>query len=90
MKRFFILFAFLISCTDVEESGLLQPGNLTCEYVKDPAVVDVLQPRLAWINTAKEGERGQKQIAYQIRVATSEDMLENPDLWDSKKIDSDH
>ena len=31
--------------------------------------MDELQPRLAWINLAGEGERGQQQTGYQIRVA---------------------
>lgn len=66
----------------------IKPVNLTCEYLTDPAVVDVLQPRLSWVNEADSGERGQFQTAYQIRVASSPGMLATPDLWDSHKIPS--
>lgn len=67
----------------------VQPTQLTCEYVKDPSVVDVVQPRLSWINVAPEGARGQKQTAYQIRVASTKELLNNPDLWNSEKVNSD-
>jgi alpha-L-rhamnosidase len=69
--------------------GQIQPTQLTCEYVKDPSVVDVLQPRLAWINIAQEEDRGQKQSAYQVVVASKKELLRKPDLWDSRKVNSD-
>jgi len=74
---------FIVSC-----SGLT-PEELTCEYLQNPSVVDVPNPRLAWINIAPKGIRGQKQTAYQIRVASSVDKLQNPDLWDSQKVMSE-
>ena len=55
--------------------------------MKNPSVVDVNQPRLAWINIADKGERGQTQTAWQVRVAGSKNQLNNPDLWDSKKVE---
>ena len=68
------------------DAALKAPTSLTCEYVKSPSVVDVAQPRLAWINLAEKAERGQVQTAYQIRVAGSKDRLADPDLWDSAKV----
>jgi alpha-L-rhamnosidase len=82
---FLTLFTFLSSWISL---GKITPTNLTCEYLQNPAVVDVKQPRLAWINIAEEGERGQSQTGWQIRVATSKDNLEKPDLWDSGKTES--
>jgi alpha-L-rhamnosidase len=70
-------------------SAKISPSKLTCEYLTDPSVVDVSQPRLAWINLAEKGERGQFQTAFQIRAATDQSKLENPDLWDSQKVDGD-
>lgn len=67
----------------------IKPIKLTCEYMNGPIVVDVLQPRLAWVNVADRGERGQMQTAYQIRVASSFEKLRTPDLWDSGKVNSD-
>jgi len=65
--------------------GSLFPGQLSCEYMKNPSVVDHSQPRLSWINIAGEDLRGQTQTAWQVRVASSEKLLEEPDLWDSHK-----
>ncbi|MEQ9101567.1 MAG: family 78 glycoside hydrolase catalytic domain [Imperialibacter sp.] len=82
--------AILASCTtNGNEPGKISPSNLTCEYLENPSVVDVAHPRLAWINTSIGNERGQKQTAWQVRVASSKAGLENPDLWDSKKVDSE-
>jgi alpha-L-rhamnosidase len=77
------VFTTLASYADIK------PIKLTCEYMTGPTVVDVLQPRLAWVNVADRGERGQKQTAYQVRVATSREKLRNPDLWDSGKVNTD-
>ncbi len=55
----------------------------------DPSVVDVLQPRLAWVNTSTDSKRGHAQTSWQIVVASSPDKLESPDLWDSGKVPSD-
>ncbi|HDS06859.1 MAG TPA: hypothetical protein ENO05_04460, partial [Bacteroides sp.] len=63
----------------------IRPVELTCEYLENPSVVDVPQPRLSWINVADEGERGQEQTAWQVRVAGSRERLDRPDLWDSGK-----
>ncbi len=67
-------------------SGKINPTQLTCEYLTNPQVVDVIQPRLAWINEAGKGERGQYQTAWQIRVASSVKKLGQPDFWDSQKV----
>ncbi|MDF1576220.1 MAG: alpha-L-rhamnosidase N-terminal domain-containing protein [Bacteroidales bacterium] len=89
MKYLIVWCSACLLMGNVHDSSLknegLTPGFLSCEYLENPFVVDVAQPRLAWINTAREGERGQKQTAWQVRVASSVKLLEEPDLWDSKK-----
>jgi alpha-L-rhamnosidase len=85
MKTAFYLF-ILVLISGLTSCGKISPTKLTCEYMENPAVVDVQQPRLAWINIADEGERGQAQTAYQIKVASSKDKLSNPDLWDSQRV----
>ena len=81
-----LLFSIiLIGCSD---SGV-SPIDLTCEYLKDPTVVDVANPRLSWINISIDNERDQRQTAYQIRVASSKSGLTDPDLWDSEKVSSE-
>ena len=85
MKKLLLLLLLFTACADNDQTALLRPIYLTCEYMENPSVVDVPQPRLAWVNIAVKGERGQKQTAYQVRVASSEDLMNEPDLWDSEK-----
>jgi len=63
--------------------------QLRCEYRVNPLGIDVVEPRLSWV--LQSGQRGQKQTAYQILVASSEqDMQQDQgDLWDSGKVSSD-
>jgi alpha-L-rhamnosidase len=88
MKSFLylLILVFLASCS--ERPGI-EPAQLTCEYLRNPAVVDVSSPRLSWINISEDGIRGEKQTAWQVRVASSKEGLANPDLWDSKKVKSE-
>ena len=84
------ILIFLLACFAFKPAeAKLIPTQLTCEYLKNSPLVDVPHPRLAWINIAESGERGQQQTAFQIRVATSASALENPDMWDSGKVKSD-
>ncbi len=84
MKKIFS-FIFILGLFNFTYARI-KPVQLTCEYLSNPQVVDVLNPRLSWINIADEGERGQEQSAFQVRVAGSIDKREEPDLWDSKKV----
>lgn len=82
-----LLFLFPIVSYAQAESQIM-PVRLTCEYLVNPAVVDILHPRLSWINKTIDSEiRGQKQTAWQIRVASSREHLlaGEADLWDSGK-----
>ena len=67
----------------------IQPVGLKCEYSINPLGVDVASPRLSWRLESKE--RGQRQAAYEILVASSEAVLrkDKGDLWDSRKVASD-
>jgi len=92
MKTYFHIITFYILIVLVlfpfAIQAKLTPKNLTCEYMTNP-LVDIPKPRLDWINIAEPGERGQIQTAWQIRAATSEEQLNQPDLWDSGKMQSD-
>jgi alpha-L-rhamnosidase len=74
-----------------EPTGGLTPAELRCEYRVNPLGIDVVEPRLSWI--VRSDERGQKQTAYQILVASSAKTLNLPegkvDLWDSGQVQSD-
>ena len=63
--------------------------NLRCEYLENPLGIDATKPRLSWV--LEDDERGQKQTAYQILVASSPEILakDQGDLWDSGKVTGD-
>ena len=57
MKRL-LLLTLLCVFTWTAGIGKITPTKLTCEYLKNPAVIDVKLPRLSWVNIAEKGERG--------------------------------
>ncbi len=66
------------------------PFNLRTEYFSQPLGLDVVRPRFAWQLPA--ARRGLSQSAYQIQVASDRGSLvrdEEPDLWDSDRVESD-
>lgn len=70
-------------------AGPIQPVSLKCEFASDPLGIDVASPRLFW--QVKSDQRGQKQTAWQVLVASSSDLLaqDRGDLWDSGRLESD-
>jgi alpha-L-rhamnosidase len=60
--------------------------SLRCEYLQSPLGLDEPQPRFTW--RVESTERGEKQTAYQIVVATDSSKFDSPDLWDSAKASS--
>ncbi|SPE50782.1 Alfa-L-rhamnosidase [Verrucomicrobia bacterium] len=69
-------------------AGELSPAALRCEYNLNPLGIDELQPRLTW--RVESAERGAKQAAYQILVASSPELLARNagDLWNSRTVRS--
>jgi alpha-L-rhamnosidase len=67
--------------------------SLRCEFRTNPLAIDAAKPGLSWkLETGNlKPERGIKQTAYQILVASSADLLKKDtgDLWDSGKVVSD-
>jgi alpha-L-rhamnosidase len=88
--RLLLLYIVLFSLVVASVEAQVTPTQLRCEYLESPSVVDVLNPRLSWVNLAKENDRGQFQTAYEINVAsTREKLLSNQsDLWSSGKVAS--
>lgn len=62
--------------------------NLRCEYLSVPLGIDSQSPRLSWEITLNG--QSLSQSAYQILVASSEDLLaqDRGDLWDSGKVNA--
>ena len=63
--------------------------QLRCEYLDNPLGIDTQQPRLSWV--LESTQRGQRQTAYQILVASREALLKSDigDLWDTGMVTSD-
>ncbi|XCF05436.1 family 78 glycoside hydrolase catalytic domain [Tamlana crocina] len=92
MKKFKLLFAayfvlsfFLYSC---DEQTVGAPVSLTLsEGFKNPLGFYTAKPSFSWQLPVANDIKSQS--AYQIIVASSEELLpNNPDLWDSKKQES--
>jgi len=91
---FALTFLMLVaSCLPaIAAEGLLRPVNLRCEYRRNPLGIDTLNPRLSWtLESTDPRARGQRQRAYQILAASSEEHLRTNqgDLWDTGRVDSD-
>src|SRR4051812_28751170 len=73
-----LLMSPLIGCTMPSSSrgAKLTPTALRCEYKVDPLGIDQTTPRFDWqLKSDQPDARDQKQSAYQILVASSEEHL---------------
>ena len=85
----FLFATFALALIPTLSNATLSPADLRCDYAVNPLGVDSPNPRLFW--TVESRERGQKQTACQILVASSPGLLakDQGDLWDSGKVASD-
>ena len=91
-----LLFVLGLAMTSPSVTRADTVGHLRCEYLQEPLGIEAAQPRLSWRletgNSKLETRiRGIRQTAYQVLVASSEQLLkkEKGDLWDSGKVASD-
>ena len=84
-----VAVTLLLLASFTANAGSLKPVALRCEYRGHPLGIDEAQPRFTW--RVESGERGQKQTAYQVIVASSAKLLRQGvgDLWDSGKAAGD-
>jgi len=63
--------------------------RLRCEYLDNPLGIDQVHPRLSW--NMEAGRCGARQIAWQVKVASSVYRLAqgDADLWDSARVEDD-
>jgi alpha-L-rhamnosidase len=91
-SRLVIATMLLLTPTGPVAAATIAPVDLRCEYLCDPLGIDARQPRLSWRSEALSADtRGDRQTAYQILVASSENVLagDRGDLWDTGKVASD-
>ena len=81
--------AYLDAGMIANNGGTIRVEELRCEYLVDPLGIDETAPRLSW--TLHSDGRDQRQTAYQVLVASSNERLaqDQGDLWDSGKVASD-
>jgi alpha-L-rhamnosidase len=91
MKTTFIITWVLLLVTLISgcNKSPVTITKLACEYLENPLGIDEAKPRLSW--QLKSDQRGQKQTAFQLIVASSPEKLNNNtgDLWDSGKLKTD-
>ncbi|MDQ2833973.1 MAG: glycoside hydrolase family 78 protein [Acidobacteriota bacterium] len=63
-------------------------SHLECDHLVEPLGLDDLHPQLSW--QMQSTRPGAAQTAYQIKVATTRQLLQqnHPDLWDSGRVAS--
>jgi len=88
MQRVFLfagLFLLLFSSGCNKTVQELQVYDLRCENLSNPSGIATTSPRLSW--KSKSAVNGKHQTAYQILLATDDDILteEKADIWNSGK-----
>ena len=88
LKYLFLLCLFFPVLSFARESALVA-GDLKCEALVNPLAIDNIKPHLSWI-VYTDGTAGESQTAYQILVASSEELLNetDADIWNSGKVSS--
>jgi alpha-L-rhamnosidase len=78
----------IVSFFPKDAAGAISPTDLKTEGMTNPLGVDVAQPGFSWVLTS--AERGQRQNAYSILVASSEAVLAGDvgDIWSSGQVSS--
>jgi alpha-L-rhamnosidase len=81
-------FRLIASCLFPSILHALAPTTLTAEFLEHPVGLSTLAPRLSWL--VRDTTPGAKQTAYRLQAASSAERLatNEPDLWDSGKVDS--
>lgn len=88
-RRVAVSSVFFLAAAVPSVHAALTASGLRCEYLTNPLGIDEVAPRLSWV--VESPERGERQSAYQILVASSPELLAagQGDLWDSGKVSSD-
>ena len=82
--RLLLFLAFICATASSQDLSLY---DLTCEHMKNPIGIDVLQPRLTW--KIKSTGFNVMQIAYSLRVSTDQRFSQSSLIWQSDKTASD-
>ncbi len=81
-----IILLAVFQINSVLENQPFNIVNLKCNYRDNPLGIDVSSPALLW--QIESAEKGWMQSAYEIKVASSESLLneDKGDIWESGKV----
>jgi alpha-L-rhamnosidase len=99
-QLFLVLFCVTWLISPLQGEGLsnivssknIEAHELRSEYLINPIAISEASPRLSWaLKSSDSNARNLKQRAYQILVATSQELLDKEigDMWDSGMVVSD-
>lgn len=88
MKNLKFYLSLLILFSNLNISAI-EIESLKCEFAENPLWIESSHPHLSWVLSSTQ--KGDKQTAYEIRVASSPELLksESSDYWNSGKVLSD-
>jgi alpha-L-rhamnosidase len=80
----------VLASAAVASAAVAVPCALRCDGSVNPTGIDTAQPRLTWAVGGEPGARGVKQVAAQVLVASSPEVLarDQGDLWDSGRLET--
>lgn len=84
--RWLLVITSVLLMVPFVHAAPMRVAGLRIEYLENPLGIDTPQPRFSW--RLVSAERGARQTAYQVQVASSEKLLNKPDVWDSGKVAS--
>ena len=86
-----LVVGLLLACIAPSARADLAVQQLRTEYLPEPLGIDTASPRLGWQLASTSSERGQRQSAYRILVASDPARLarDEGDLWDSGQVQSE-
>jgi len=73
-SRSLMTVLLMLLCWGTFAAAEISVTDLKCENLIDPLGIDVTWPRMSWVLTSPE--RGQKQSAYQVLAASSQEALD--------------
>jgi len=86
LKRWYLYSVVVLIAFSCDSEMGITIQDLRCEYSTNPLGIETSEPRLSWI--LESNQRGQKQTAWHLLVASSRDKLDKNigDLWDSGRV----
>ncbi|MBQ7901932.1 MAG: family 78 glycoside hydrolase catalytic domain, partial [Clostridia bacterium] len=84
-----MMLFYIVPNVSADENSTMTVTSMQTDHMTNPIGIDSEKPLFSW-SLQDDSVRGQKQTAYRIAVALSEDkLLDGEYVWDSGKVTSD-